>query len=692
MSQYYNANKEAIEANAQAIADNKDAILENKTAIEEIKASTQELWESIFGENGLTTTISQMFMANQEDINELRAVDEELWLAMYGEDGLQVQMTQFYNANRYAIQELSNDLDGVKASVDVLTCRMNNLITGILVQATDSPVFGNFSLPIGVQSNVLFNWCGFNGSGRNINFPTNGVAFNYRPMADDVETYMDENDFDRLNAPYKTIGQGFFGDVNIGKLFLTVNPAGNWFDKNGFALETSAGNKYEVEFRNVKKSNKELYFGYSRAAEQVEGNGFYEADIVIPKDQIHAAKLEVEDGLKQTAKDLLKDPSKRTALNMVKAVYSQLNGMFPAYGVRYNWNVNGQDYSVVSNYNLAAATAKPLSYSFLWDKTISKRLPHRGHIDNIINEFKGKFKIEFEPISFENVTISLPPMDLSGITVNVDKLEPIVVTVEGAVVNIDGTEYPVDPFPVTVDVDDINDLVDSLATQISTQVNNMMQEITDWTGNANSQISDQLKDQLQPIADKINNMVGSINDQIDGFIDDIAGKAQPYFDKLNKLIDLYNKVADKINNVLAEPNHYLQVAMFYNGGNGNIGVLSNKFSSPTPFKAAGGDAIGLYASSYTGEILAPAYMKYVAVSNIYKKNDTTNKWEKVTTESDLAAINGSGKFLNQVMDGNTIRFGIKASSLKKDYIYEIFYQGVDYYGKTSTQKFYITVK
>ena len=195
-----------------------------------------------------------------------------------------------------------------------------------------------------------------------------------------------------------------------------------------------------------------------------------------------------------------------------------------------------------------------------------------------------------------------------------------------------------------------------------------------------------INDQVTGLLDDINN---EINGKVDNIFDDIISKTDPWFKRLNKLVDLYNKVAGKINNVLDNPNHYLQVAMFYNQADSNFGLISNKKSDPTVFTGSNGN-VGLYASSYTAELVAPAFKKYVAVSNVYeKKNGKVVVAENAASE--IAKANSEGNF-NKVMDGNTIRYSLPVSNLKKGLIYEIVYQGLDFHGVTSTQKFYITVK
>ncbi|MDE5871453.1 MAG: hypothetical protein K2H22_05905 [Muribaculaceae bacterium] len=632
-----------------------EATVEGHTEeIERVKAAIEEM-------KGQIDQVAQ-------DINQVNQEINELW----------VQLNQT-NENIGQIYAALNDkIAVVETNLLALTGRLDNLITNILVQATDSPVFGNFSLPLGVQSNLLFNWFGYNDK-RQFEFPSANSMDNYY----DAQPALTEEDLDNLNPVTFTIPRGPLGDVNLGKLFLTVNPAGHYFNSEGFSLETTKENKYPATL-NVKKSDEELYFGYSRSFDKVEGNGFYEADVIVKKEQLGAAKIEIEDGLKAAAKDALKDPSRRTAVGLLKAVYSQLNGMLPQYGVRYDWSVNGQPYSVLSNYNLAAATAKPLSYSFLYGQGTSKRIRTFGHIDNLILKLKeeGKLHFKFDPISFKDINIELPPIDIKP-----EKVDPTTNMVTITIDPIHVTGEGVDAWTETKTVDvHLESVVNDLSKEINDAISSITSQIQGWSADANKNLSAQVQDALNPVADQINKMMDSINGQIDDMLGDLGNQFQPYFDRLNKLVDLYNKVANKINDVLADPNHYLQVAMFYNSGNGNVGILSNSFKSPTIFKNGNG-YVALYASSYSGEIVAPAFKKYVAVTNIYNE-----KKEKVTTPAALAAINSNGKFLNEVMNGETIRFGVATSDLKKDYIYEIVYQGVDYSGRTSTQKFYIQVK
>ncbi|MDE6291387.1 MAG: hypothetical protein K2M16_07630 [Muribaculaceae bacterium] len=222
---------------------------------------------------------------------------------------------------------------------------------------------------------------------------------------------------------------------------------------------------------------------------------------------------------------------------------------------------------------------------------------------------------------------------------------------------------------------------------MQTTIDQLTGKISEWTEDANESITNQLQTQLGRIFGQVNEMVDNLQGQIDSMIDDVINKANPWFNRLNRVVDLYNKFAEKVNNVLENPNHYLQVAMFYNQRGAGVGMLSNSLPSPTPF-VGGKGYVGLYASSYTAELLAPAYKKYVAVTNVYNKSDL----QPATNAAELRnTVNNAAENFNKVVDGNVIRYFIPADKLDSNYIYEIAYQGLDYHGVTSTQKFYITV-
>lgn len=599
------------------------------------------------------------------------------------------------------IATLTTELNTLTSKFDDLTNRVQDMLTSILVQAVDGPVFGNFSLPVGIKSNIAFDWYGtFDNA---VKFPSASRTTAYDAIG--IEGL--EADFARVDAPSETYPAGYVMNGNLGNLYVTINPIGhNLTEGKTFSLETSAGKTYPVNL-NVEESDQELVFGYSRSA----ANGFYSAEVTADAENaeaiIDAVGVTIDENLKTSAKNLFNDFSKHNAYDLLKAVYNQLDGMLPAYALRADWttapktpgSAPAKYYSVLSGYDLAVATAKPLSYKFFYGEGSDRRIPTHGHIDNIINDLKEDLNIKLNT-SFDINTdfkVDFTGFDLNiNTTVSVDRKSIEIIIPEITVYDNAGNEIgKTEEQPVTISVDQLKGLYDAIEKGFNVAIENLSKDLSDQINaqikenlikNIEAQVSDMLMDIKDQVNDMLKNLEVQINDQISNIIDEVSGKAQPFFDKVNQMIDVYNKVAEKINSFLANPNHYLQVAVFYKG-NGTVGVLSNVKSDPTQFANGGGDAISLYLSSYSGEIVCPAYKKFVAVTNCWNASG-----EEADTSSQLRQINANGVNLNKVLDGRTIKAALPASSLKSGYVYEILYQGLDYFGATSTQKFYITVK
>ncbi|MDE7351351.1 MAG: hypothetical protein K2N25_09800 [Muribaculaceae bacterium] len=645
--------KDRVDANEANIAAMKTTLENHETTLRELNYKLQELEATVLG--------------HTEEIEALKLEIEGL------NDMIEAAFIKIEETQQFLTQAINMLMNEIEEKFGELTNRLDNLITGIVLQGTDSPVFGNLNTPLGIQSNILFNWYGYNDN-RDFKFPSASSMDNYY----DADPVLTADELAALAPEYKDVKKGVYGDVNLGKLYMTINPAGHLFNEDGFKLESTAENQYPATLK-VKKSSEELTFGYTRAT--VEGNGFYEADVIVEAANIEAARFDLQDGLKSTVEDALKDPSKRSAVALLKGVYSQLNGTLPAYAVRYNWSNEDKDYSVVSNYAVAATTAKPLSYSFLYGKGADKKLPTFGHIDNFIKNLIDK--------NLNSIKIQGQDMEVLGHKIGFANGNVSISTVDHTTLQAEVTGVTVDGKPIAAVVTTFEN-PEEAALAINKELSKALAKAIGKAGDRETEAKFEasVSIMLLQMQKQINEVLEGVNGQVHDAFDNIGDTAESYAKRLNRLVDLYNKVAGKINGFLANPNHYLQVAMFYNQANSNMGLLSNTLASPTVFNRANGN-FTLYASSYTGELVCPAYMKYVAVTNVY---DAQTKAVAANAAAERTAVNNAAKFFNTVMSGNTIRYAVPSSALKSGLIYEIVYQGVDYSGRTSTQKFYIQVK
>ncbi len=602
-------------------------------------------------------------------------------------------MFQLNNALKEELGEQINEaaqqlLQQVQTPVDAIINQLDKQVTGILIQGVNSPVFGDFRTPLGVKSNILFNWYGYNERNKAIEFPSNDAGLS-ATGAPAIPATLEANS--TYTAPIGYYGDSYQTDVTLGKVYVTLNPVGANFDDLVLSLEKSNGERLPYTIT-LKSSDYELMHGYSRA-EANNVNGFYEGEVkmALNDDNVGQIEVKMEEDLKAALKDAVKDPSKVTAKALVNAVFQQLQGKIPAYALRYDWTTgevpslteggmdpgfSAKSWSVLSQYDLAVATALPLSYNTFAGVHGSTQLPTFGHIENLINKIKeaGNITLDFgDPFVINGIEIDLGTISFESVGTDLKITIPSLkvddkLSTESKTIIVKGDE-----------------------SGMNTMLNDIKEAINSTLLNANSELEKEIDKMTAQIEKQVNDMMTSINDQISGKIDGLLGhldKLEPYYGKINAAIDLYNKIANKVNNFIADPNAYLQVAAFYNQGGANYGIVSGKLSDPTPF-VGNGEAFDLYLSSYTGELIVPACKKYVAITGVYKNGAA------VTT--DLNALNNSLNTdevadFNSAIDGNKIKVAVPAAALDKGNVYEFTYQALDYRGYTSTKKFYIEVK
>lgn len=598
-------------------------------------------------------------------------------------------LTQRVAANEQAIAELQDALQK-------LTNRVDALITGVIVQGTYNPLFGNFALPIGVQSNMLVNYSG----------QSNNQTYTF-PSVQSAATFNNENqitadELRMLEASNYVSGSIENGAIllsdknaNLGKVFVTINPNNINFAGKELQLVNSRDEASKVVLRNLRPSQELLTFGYS-ARGGGNNNGFYEADAYLAptEEAIGATAIRVNENLKSTMKDILKDKRSNLRSNIVslmKAVYDQINGALPAYALKAAWDVNDESFAVYSNYNIAATTFTPLSFGFLYDKSINRELPTIDPLKEVLFDLDpGKYKFDFSNIDF-GIDLGEVKLEISFDDIELSYDGSLTVTVTSDVLDLEGKKIGTSSATGTVskaDLDaflkkiqeDFNKKIGTWNTSIQTAYRNSIESVM---GKVDEAVEKLLKDMESDINDKIEDMVNDIQDEVNG-------KFGSYIGKFNDFIERYNRLANRVNGIFENPNHYLQPVMLYKGGNG-VHFLSTNASKPTVFHKNGGSGIMLYATSYTGEVIAPAYEKFIACTNVIEnatgKSAQANGGELL---DDLKTING-GEFMANVRPGDQRRFALPAASMKAGRTYEILYTAVDYHGVTSTVRGYIKV-
>ena len=557
-------------------------------------------------------------------------------------------------ANYYTKTDIDNKIEDIQKQINTLKNSVDDIlnlqVSGITIQASESPITGYENTPFGVQVNFL------------------GAYYGH---ADEGVTFADKKLAGTLISD---------ADDNAGIIYVTVNPANVAPSAIHLKLVDSQGNEapYKLEWANTDKI---LTAGVSRAV-STSKNGFYAVKVSLDEESLNKAKVwtsEDAQELKSVAKNLLdklRHP-KSTNLqlgNIASTINSTFNNRLKLYAVEATWTQRGLDGKLVdkkvtSAYKLAASPMSPLSFEFLKDG-INVDLPTIPTLQSKINF--SSYKFNWTPIEHmgnvkTSVTLSGMP-DLDNITINGSIVVPEITT-NGTIKTKDGkTELKAELVNGEY-VFDLNQLNASATVKIA--------DITVSKDNFTITVpQDKTKDfevtipmdAFNDIIDNINNQVGNMIGNVNGIVD----KVNKYTDAIDgQLISRINTYINKFENLLTKSNSLLQPAMFYRTNGGSFGQLARVAEGASYLKLNGSEASTVFvASSYTAELLAPAYMKEITVDG-------------------GATLTGAGQSGSKVVLKNgQYKVGFKAT---KAGVYTITYNAVDYFGKTVSKKFYVKV-
>ena len=613
-----------IETAKAAIEKNKQDIATNKTEIENIKKDLVNY-------------------ATKQDLDDKAASLKDA----------------FEKADKALEDKMQAQIDDINKKLNALFNTMLNMLTGIELQATESPITGyeNFSF-LGAEAHILGTYYGTTAK---------PITLGEEKIAKANQVLIDE-----------TSGE------NAGVIYATLNPSN--VDFTGCTLKVVNSQGEEAPFTaTVVKSNRVLKYGVSRAS----NSNLYAIKINLNEENLEAAKTWTSSdaaALKDVAKnvlDKLRQPGK-TRLNIGDAattIARTFNNRLTAYALQAEQkytDANGKEQTrtITSKMSLAATAIKPVSFNFLKDNETLKNLdlPSFPTIQSKLNFNDYKFNwTPIEGLGTVKTSVTLKDMpDIDNIKVKLDgeivvpkpTVDPKVwlvgkETVTGKVnedgtVTIDfgqlGAKAEVNIGDVKVNPDGIKVTVDTSATKDMTyDVEIPMDEFNKIIDNINKQVG---------------NMIGNVNniiDKVNNYAETIDGQ---YITGINNYIQ-------KFENLLRKSNSLLQPAMFYVTNSGSWGQLAREDVGASYLKLQGGKASTvLVASSYTGEIFAPAFKKYV----------------HVTSAPTGAHVTGTN--LNKVIDGNLHKIGFEAD---KEGTYEITYEAVDYSGVKVAKKFYVKV-
>lgn len=515
---------------------------------------------------------------------------------------------------------------------------VNKNLTNIAINATDNPVLGYFNAAfVGSQLNLAASFYGT-------------AQYGSKTMG------VEQGDF--LNT----------GDA--GKIYVTLNPidiAPECISK--LQLVDSQGNEAKgFKLGDLENTDKVLTYGYTRAAEP-SANGFYAIPVEATEPQNDDFSLNKGE-LKEAAKNVLaklKNP-KTSNLNLSQvatALYSSVNNKLKAYSVKatyylYDPTVTNEDgskgafvekHQVAPTYNMAAFAVKPLSYNTLkgnqsladlgvaLDKYLLPTMSDK--LGKFMNALDVQVELSEDKKNLNVYTI----VALADVKVKYDK-ETKKAWFEKNGAPIDGSEIK--------NVTEV-ELITSTNLEGGHVQNVYKIKTTDSTiADVVAELNKQLNTKLQPVKDAIQNAAT----------------------KWDNAITPVNNLLKKINANIGNVNKLLQPTMLYKNSNtgdwNTLSTLKGKLGT----RMTGTGSTVLVATSWTGELLAPAYKKSVYVK------DTPKEVANVT-----------------LMDGKTSAETPFPGSVQKVLFtakdkgnYTVVYKAVDYSGVERTKEYNITVE
>ena len=560
-----------------------------------------------------------------KEVDELQKKLDELNEKLYGKLAGEGDI----NTLQDAIKTINGQLKTMSEQLDAIYAILNNNVSGIVIQATDCPVTGYENAAfLGSQANILSAYWGI-------------------PASGDEEFEVEGGKLIKSDA---------------GNIYININPANVDPSNITFRLVDSQGNDAPgFKLGAPVVTDKVLKYGITRAT---SANGFYAIPVECTDPQNDG--LDMNKGqLKEAAKNVLaklQDP-KSTSLNLsglASALYSNLNNQLTAYGVQASWkqkdqNGNEVEKVVTSEIKLAAFAVKPLSFDFLANNSkldnlsldrfmlptnLSEKLKGISGLDfnNIIDPSTGKTIEVATIVAVPGVKIVPNGNDLDIIQISDGK---VLNTIKNA--SIEGEEKEVNK-------------------DISIEVNGSTGSTTLTTYIYQIKVKDDtMKNLIADLNKNLSTTLGPVKTALD-WANTLAGKYDQNVAKVNNLIK-------KVEGVIKNVNKYLQPAIMFKADNGSWNFVSTGSHFATSFVGVG--ATPLVATSYTAELLAPAYKKQLYVKEAG------------------AEILVNGKATKSAFNGQIQKVVFNASKAGN---YTIVYKAIDYSGKVVEKNFYVTVK
>lgn len=536
---------------------------------------------------------------------------------------------------------LNHRLDSVSGSLNsALNTLLEQKLDGITVNATENPVTGYW--------NASF-------TGLNLKLASSfyGVAA--------------EGNEDWDVKANQVLGKG----GNAGYLYLSLNPTEIDPSLVKVELVNSQGEPAKgFKLGDIDNTDKVLTFGTKAAT--VSANGFYQVPVIASdpqNDGVEFDKGALAAAAKNALNELRNPKSNDLDLSLIASALYKNIPVLTAYGVKaeyYLYNPDTKNLELkktvkhaVSDYDIAAFAVKPVSFNFLKDNATLDKLSgwavENFRLPSLSTELEKIAKALDVKITYDKADEFYTYTLIASNTMYCEQVGNDVVIYNDAQVAWDAStaalkvinrghvyktleNSTLETQVFAKDDDNIVERIYSIKTKDTT--------IADLLATANGQIADK----LQPIK----NVLG----KVDTKWENVIAKVNPLLSKVSSKIGSANKL--------------LQPTILYVDQNGNPNTLST-IGGRLGTRFVGTGATTLYATSWTAELLAPAYKKSISV---LEKGATVTLADGTTSAA-------------EPFDGSINKVIFNATKAGK---YTIVYKAIDYSGVEVEKTFNVVVE
>lgn len=533
---------------------------------------------------------------------------------------------------------LNNRLDSVSGSLDkALNSLVEQKLDGITVNATENPVTGYW-----------------NASFLGLNLK---LASSFYGVAADGNEYWDVK-------PNQVLGKG----GNAGYLYVSLNPTEIDPSLVKVELVNSQGEPAKgFKLGDIDNTDKVLTFGTKAAT--VSANGFYQVPVIASDPQNDGVEFD-KGALAAAAKNALnelRNPKENDLdLSMIASALYKNIPVLTAYGVKaeyYLYNPNTETLELtktvkhaVSDYDIAAFAVKPVSYNFL---------NNNATLDKLSDWAVENFRLPSLSSKLDKV------IDALNVEISYDKADEFytysVITPNGLYCQQDGNDVVIFGHGTNLDNGQI---VDGELYRIK---NATVEKKFLSTGGSAVEFVFVIKTKDSTIAD----LLASANKQIAGKLQPIKNVLSNVNAKWENVIAKVNPLLQKVSSKIGSANKLLQPTILYVDQNGNPNTLST-IGGRLGTRFVGTGATTLYATSWTAELLAPAYKKSISVEAV--KDENKDGAEVTLTDGTTSAAKPFNGSINKVI-----------FNAKKSGEYIIHYNAIDYLGFKAEKTFNVNV-